>query len=74
MNKVFVLDTNKQPLDLCHPGQARRLLKAGLAAVYNRFPFTIILKRVIDSPELQPYRLKLDPGSNWCCHYQRAHW
>ncbi|KAF0248018.1 MAG: HNH endonuclease [bacterium] len=63
MNKVFVLDTNKQALDMCHPGQARRLLKAGKAAVYRRFPFTIILKREVVDPELQAYQLKLDPGS-----------
>ena len=63
MSKVFVLDANKQPLDFCRPGQARRLLKAGLAAVYRRFPFAIILKRDVKDPQLQPYRLKLDPGS-----------
>ncbi|MFY9224703.1 MAG: RNA-guided endonuclease IscB [Blastocatellia bacterium] len=63
MNKVFVLDKNKQQLDMCHPGQARRLLKAGMAAVYKRFPFTIILKREVTDPQLQTYFLKLDPGS-----------
>src|SRR6185369_7341209 len=63
MSKVFVLDTNKQPLDFCHPGQARRLLKAGLAAVYRLYPFVIILKRAVTDAKLQPYRLKLDPGS-----------
>lgn len=63
MNKVFVLDTNKQALDMCHPGQARRLLKAGLAAVYKLYPFTIILKREVVDPELQTYQVKLDPGS-----------
>ncbi|MBI4855002.1 MAG: RRXRR domain-containing protein, partial [Acidobacteria bacterium] len=63
MSKVFVLDTNKQALDMCHPGQARRLLKAGQAAVYRQFPFTIILKRVVADPQLQPYQVKLDPGS-----------
>jgi 5-methylcytosine-specific restriction endonuclease McrA len=63
MQKVFVLDTNKQALDMCHPGQARRLLKAGLGAVYRRFPFTIILKREVTAQELQNYFLKLDPGS-----------
>ncbi|MBL8193205.1 MAG: RRXRR domain-containing protein, partial [Blastocatellia bacterium] len=36
MQKVFVLDTTGKQLDMCHPGQARRLLKAGLAAVYKR--------------------------------------
>ncbi len=63
MNKVFVLDKNKQQLDMCHPGQARRLLNAGLAAVYKRFPFTIILKKEVTDPQLQIYQLKLDPGS-----------
>ncbi|MFY9226489.1 MAG: RRXRR domain-containing protein, partial [Blastocatellia bacterium] len=47
MQKVFVLDTTGKQLDMCHPGQARRLLKAGLAAVYKRFPFTIILKKEV---------------------------
>src|SRR5207249_2260747 len=63
MSKVFVLDNNKQPLDFCPSAQARRLLKAGLAVVFRRFPFTIILKREVFNPQLQPYRLKLDPGS-----------
>jgi 5-methylcytosine-specific restriction endonuclease McrA len=63
MNKVFVLDKNKNQLDMCHPGQARRMLKAGLAAVYKRLPFTIILKREVTDPQLQTYQLKLDPGS-----------
>src|SRR5881396_724043 len=63
MSKVFVLDKNKQPLDFCPSEQARRLLRAGLAVVFRRFPFTIILKREVFNPQLQPYRLKLDPGS-----------
>ena len=32
-NFVFVLDTTKKPLNPVHPGQARRLLKQGKAAV-----------------------------------------
>ena len=63
MQKVFVLDTTGKQLDMCHPGQARRLLKRGLAAVYKRFPFTIILKKEVTDPQLQTYQLKLDPGS-----------
>lgn len=63
MQKVFVLDTKRKQLDMCHPGQARRLLKSGLAAVYKRFPFTIKLKREVAKADLQPYQLKLDPGS-----------
>ncbi len=64
MNYVFILDTNKQPLNPIHPGWARKLLSSGRAAVYRRYPFTIILKReVIDIDKQQPLRLKIDPGS-----------
>ena len=45
MSKVFVLDANKQALNPVYPGRARLLLKAGKAAVYRHYPFTIILKR-----------------------------
>ena len=61
-NQVLVLDTNKKPLTPCTPGIARSLLKAEKAAVFRRFPFTIILKKeVTATPE--PIDLKLDPGS-----------
>src|SRR3989440_761280 len=63
MSKVFVLDTTKQPLNPVHPGRARLLLKEGKAAVYRRFPFTLILKRVVEHPTLHPLRLKIDPDS-----------
>ncbi len=63
MSKVFVLDTQKQPLGPLHPGRARLLLKQGKAAVYRRCPFTIILKTAVEAPHLEPLRLKLDPGS-----------
>ena len=62
MSFVFVLDTNKQPCNPVHPGEARRLLSSGQAAVFRRFPFTIILKTVVDQ-QPAPLRLKLDPGS-----------
>ncbi len=62
-NKVFLLDTNKRPLNPVHPGQARRLLKAGKAAVYRRYPFTIILKRYIPEPPLPSCQIKIDPGA-----------
>ncbi|MGK7956648.1 MAG: RRXRR domain-containing protein [Crocosphaera sp.] len=42
-NSVFVLDTTKKPLNPVNSGQARRLLKQGKAAVFRRYPFTIIL-------------------------------
>jgi 5-methylcytosine-specific restriction endonuclease McrA len=63
MSQVFVLDTNKQPLNPVHPGRARLLLKQGKASVYRRYPFTLILKRTVERPELQPMRVKIDPGS-----------
>ena len=63
MSKVFVVDSTKQPLDPVHPGRARLHLKAGKAAVYRRFPFTIILQRAVEQPVVQPLRLKIDPGS-----------
>lgn len=63
MSKVFVLDTTKQPLNPVHPGRARLLLKQGKAAVWRRFPFTIILKRSVPDPHVTSLRLKLDPGS-----------
>lgn len=63
MSKVFVLDTNHQALNPVHPGHARLLLKAGKAAVYRRFPFTLILKQAVGHPTLHPLRLKIDPGS-----------
>lgn len=61
-NRVFVLDANKQPLMPCHPARARELLGKGKAAVYRRYPFTIILKDRVGG-ELQPLRLKSDPGA-----------
>ena len=63
MSKVFVLDTNKRPLNPVHPGRARILLSTGKAAVFRRYPFTIILKQEVHSPTVQPLRVKIDPGS-----------
>lgn len=63
MSFVFVVDTNKQPLNPIHPGHARLLLKAGKAVVLKRYPFTLILKASVQQPQIQPLRLKLDPGS-----------
>ena len=63
MSKVFVLDTNKHPLDPVHPGRARMLLSQGKAAVLKRSPFTIILQCAVQSPVVESLRIKLDPGS-----------
>ena len=64
MSQVFVLDANKQALDPIHPGRARLLLKQGKAAVYRRYPFTIILASAVEQPTLHPLRIKVDPGSH----------
>lgn len=64
MSKVFVIDTNKQPLDLVHPAKARQLLRDQKAAVFRQFPFTIILKKEQTNQDVSPLRLKIDPGSN----------
>jgi 5-methylcytosine-specific restriction endonuclease McrA len=63
MSKVLVIDTNKQPLDPVHPGWARLLLTQGKAAVFRRYPFTIILKEALPPPQVHGLRLKIDPGS-----------
>jgi 5-methylcytosine-specific restriction endonuclease McrA len=63
MSYVFVVDTNRKPLNPVHPGEARYLLKAGKAAVLKKYPFTIILKYPVDHPTLEPLRVKIDPGS-----------
>ncbi|MBE9142913.1 RRXRR domain-containing protein, partial [Planktothrix mougeotii] len=62
-NYVFVIDDNKQPLNPCHPSVARKLLSQKKAAVFRRYPFTIILKRVVENPEIETVEIKLDPGS-----------
>lgn len=62
--RVFVLDKNKKPLDPCTPRRARILLDSGRAAVFRRYPFTIILKdRVKEESVIHEHQLKLDPGA-----------
>src|SRR5262245_66658628 len=61
--RIAVLDTTKKPLAPTTPRRARLLLKSGKAAVFKCYPFTIILKREIESPTLPDLKLKLDPGS-----------
>ncbi len=64
-NYVFVLDTNKQRLKPCPPDRARHLLSQGKAAVFRRYPFTLILHKEVEKlPE--PYlELRIDPGSKF---------
>ncbi|MEG4967250.1 RNA-guided endonuclease IscB [Microcoleus sp. B6-A1] len=61
-NFVFVLDTKKRPLNPIRPGLARKLLTNGNAAVFKRYPFTLILKVEVTVPQ-KPITLKIDPGS-----------
>ena len=62
-NYVFVIDQKKRPLDPIRPKRARQLLTQGKAAVFRRYPFAIILKQVIDNPNIHPITVKIDPGS-----------
>ena len=64
MSHVFVVDQALRPLAPVHPGRARLLLKAGKAAVFKRYPFTLILRRPVAQAAPEPLRLKLDPGSH----------
>ncbi|HEY7127910.1 MAG TPA: RNA-guided endonuclease IscB [Ktedonobacterales bacterium] len=63
MSKVFVVDSEKRPLDPVHPGYARWLLSKKHAAVFRRYPFTLILREKQPEVPTEPLRLKIDPGS-----------
>src|SRR5258708_20190214 len=64
MSHVFLVDAERRPLTPVHPGRARLLLKAGKAAVFKRFPFTLILRQPVEQAAREPLRLKIDPGSH----------
>jgi hypothetical protein len=57
---VFVLDKRKRPVMPCCKVRARLFLERGRAVVRRRHPFTIRLK---DRVDVEPVRVKLDPGS-----------
>lgn len=59
---VFVLDKKKRPLMPTSEKRARLLLERDRAVVVKMVPFTIRLKDRIQG-EIQPVRIKLDPGS-----------
>lgn len=64
MSFVFVISSDGEPLDPCHPARARRLLAQGKAAVWRYRPFTIRLQgRTAVESVTHTFRLKLDPGS-----------
>jgi hypothetical protein len=63
MSHVLVIDQERQPCAPIPPGRARFLLTATRAAVWRRYPFTIVLKEGAASDEPMLLRLKIDPGS-----------
>jgi hypothetical protein len=63
MSKVFLIDTNKKPLNPIHRAQARQLLRNKKAAIFRQFPFALILTEAKPDTEVEPVRLKIDPGS-----------
>ncbi len=62
-NAVFVLDHDQHPLKPVHPAVARQMLSAKQAAVFRRYPLTIICQLGVSTGEACPLRLKIDPGS-----------
>ncbi|MBW4511257.1 MAG: HNH endonuclease [Scytonematopsis contorta HA4267-MV1] len=64
-NYVFLIDTNKNPLNPVHPARARELLRKDKANVFRMYPFTLILKTAIENPTLKAVELKIDPGSKF---------
>ena len=63
MSKVFLINQDKRPLDPIHPAQARQLLRNRKAAVFRRFPVTLILFESRPKTPFQPLRVKIDPGA-----------
>ena len=63
MSRMLVLDQQRRPLMPCTPARARLLLKQHKAAVWRRYPFTLILRVARPDAITQPLRLKIDPGS-----------
>jgi hypothetical protein len=62
MQRVLVLDRNKNPLMPCTPARARILLSQNKAAVFKTYPFTIIFKNKTQN-KTQPIQVKIDQGS-----------
>lgn len=61
---VFVLDRSGKPLMPCSEKRARLLLARGRARVHRVLPFVIrLVDRTQSDCDLQPLRIKLDPGS-----------
>jgi hypothetical protein len=39
------------------------LLSQGKAAIFRRYPFTLILKQEVSNSKVEPLRIKIDPGA-----------
>lgn len=65
MSKIFVIDSEKRPLNPIHSAQARQLLRNKKAAVFRRFPFTLILQEFRNNSPVSSLRLKIDPGAKF---------
>ncbi|MBH8567243.1 RRXRR domain-containing protein [Nostoc sp. CENA67] len=63
MTKVMILDVNKQPLYPVRISHARMLLSQGKAAVFQRYPFTIILKEALSHPMFEQLSFKIAPSA-----------
>jgi RRXRR protein len=59
---ILVLAKPKKPLMPCSENRARLLLTPGRAVVHRRHPFTIRLRDRVGG-DVQPVRVKIDPGS-----------
>lgn len=64
-NYIFLIDSNKTPMNPIHPSHARKLLEANKAAVFRRYPFVLIMNRVVENIITYPITLKIDPGSKF---------
>ena len=60
----LTIDAAKTPMNPIHPAHAKKLLTNGKAAVFRRYPFTLILKRRVEDIVTHPLSLRIDPGSN----------
>lgn len=50
---VIVLDSEGKFLEPTHPANARRLLESGQAKIKTKKPFTIVLNKIISTPDVQ---------------------
>jgi 5-methylcytosine-specific restriction endonuclease McrA len=62
-NFVFLIDAFHTPMNPIHPAHAKKLLNTGKAAVFRRYPFVLIMNRVVENIITYPITLKIDPGS-----------